>query len=202
MGTVAVTTFVSMDGVLQGPGGPGEDPSNGFDLGGWLVPHADEDMGRIVGERFARADAFLLGRKTYEIFAGYWPGVTDPDDPVASRLNTLPKYVASTTLSTPEWAGSTVIAGNLADEVAALKQRHTREIQVHGSGDLVQSLRELDLIDLYHVWTYPVVLGTGKRLFPEGCVSSALELIDTQATSTGVVVSTYRPAGAVKTGTF
>ncbi|NDL59005.1 dihydrofolate reductase family protein [Phytoactinopolyspora mesophila] len=202
MGTVAVTAFASMDGVVQAPGGPGEDESGGFALGGWLVPYVDDEMGRIVSERFARADAFLLGRKTYEIFAGYWPAVTDPDDPVASRLNTLPKYVPSTTLRTADWTGTTVLEGDIADEVAELKRRHAREIQVHGSGHLIQSLREHELVDLYHVWTYPVVLGTGKRLFPEGCASSALELVDTQTTSTGVVVSTYRPAGKVETGTF
>jgi dihydrofolate reductase len=200
MGTLAVTTFTSLDGVIQAPGGPGEDTSGGFGLGGWLVPYIDDDMSRIVSERFARADAFLLGRKTYEIFAGFWPAVTDPDDPVASRLNALPKYVPSTTLGAADWAGTTVIKGDIADEVAELKRRYTREIQVHGSGHLIQSLREHDLVDLYHVWTYPVVLGTGKRLFPERCASSALELVDIQHTSTGVIVSTYRPAGKVEPG--
>lgn len=202
MGTLAVTTFVSLDGVLQSPGLPDEDPGGGFRYGGWQVPYADEDLGRIVSERFARADAFLLGRRTYEIFAAYWPRVTDPDDPVAGPLNTLPKYVASTTLDRAEWNNTILLRENVADEVAALKRRYRNEIQVHGSGELVQTLREHGLVDVLHVWVYPVVLGAGKRLFPDGCTPSALELVDTVTTSKGAVVCTYRPAGEVTTGSF
>lgn len=202
MGKLAVTTFVSLDGVMQSPGLPDEDPSNGFQYGGWQAAYADEDLGRIASERLARADAFVLGRKTYESLAAYWPRVTDPDDPIASRLNALPKYVASTTLNRAEWNNTILLRENVADEVAALKQRYQNEIQVHGSGELVQTLREHGLVDVLHVWIYPVVLGAGKRLFPEGCIPSALELVDTVTTSKGAVVCTYGPAGDVTTSSF
>lgn len=202
MGTVVATTFLSMDGVLQSPGLPDEDLSNGFDVGGWLVPHADDDMGRFVADVFSRVDAFLLGRKTYEIFEGYWPRVTDENNPVATALNRLPKYVVSTTLRKAEWENSTLIAENVAERVAELKRQYANEIQVHGSGELIQTLREHDLIDEHHVLTFPVVLGTGKRLFPESCARSAFTLAGSQVTSTGTVISTYRRAGEVTTGSF
>jgi dihydrofolate reductase len=199
---LTITTFLSLDGVMQGPGGPDEDRSGGFEQGGWLVPYADDDMGRFVEDWFARADAFLLGRKTYEIFAAYWPRVTDEDDPVASRLNRLPKYVASNTLDKAEWTNTTLIKGNVAEEVGALKRRPGREMQVHGSGDFAQTLMEHGLIDEYRLWIYPVVLGQGKRLFPAGIESAALKLVDTKTTGTGVVVHVYEPAGKPAYGTF
>lgn len=202
MGTLVATTFVSMDGVMQAPGGPDEDRSNGFDIGGWVFPHADEDMGRFMSDVFSRADAFLLGRKTYEIFAAHWPRVTDVDDPVASALNTLPKHVVSTTLSEAEWNNSTVISDNVADQVAELKQQYVNEIQVHGSGELIQTLRDHDLIDEHHILTFPMVLGTGKRLFPEGSKRSAYSHTGSEITSAGVAISSYRRAGDVSTGSF
>ncbi len=199
---LTVTTFLSLDGVMQSPGGPEEDPSDGFDLGGWLVPYADQDMGTFVSEWFARADSFLLGRRTYEIFAGYWPKVTDENDPVASKLNTRPKYVASKALDHADWANTTVLKGDLAEEVAKLKAQEGQELQVHGSGRLVQSLMRLGLIDEYRFWIYPVLLGKGRRLFEEGNPPSALRLTDVRTTNTGVVIHVYQPAGELKTGSF
>ncbi len=195
MGTVTINTFLTLDGVMQAPGAPTEDPSGGFNHGGWLVPYADPDMGRYITDVFASIDAFLLGRKTYEIFAAYWPRVTDPSDPIAVALNKLPKYVVSRTLNKVAWHNSTLIKGDLVHEVAQLKRRHKREISVQGSSQLAQALIEHDLIDEYHLWFFPVVLGTGKRLFGSGTGPAALTLADSKKTSTGVMINTYRRAG-------
>jgi dihydrofolate reductase len=197
---LTVTTFMTLDGIAQGPGGPDEDRSGGFEHGGWLVPHIDDDFGRVMDARFAEVDAFLLGRRTYEIFAGYWPKVTDESNPAAVKLNTLPKYVASRTLEEGEWAPTTVLKGDVADAVAELKSRPGRELQVHGSLDLIQTLIRADLVDEFHLLVFPVVLGTGKRLF-EDIVPTGLELVDSEATSTGVAVQTYRTIGRPAFGT-
>jgi dihydrofolate reductase len=199
---LTMTMFLSLDGVMQGPGGPDEDRSDGFDQGGWLVPYADEDMGRFVVEWIAAANGFLLGRKTYEIFAASWPHVTDEDDPVASKLNSLPKYVASNSLRKVEWNNSTLIKGDVAEEVAKLKRQPGNELQVHGSGDLAQTLIEHNLIDEYRLWQYPVVLGSGKRLFRDGTPPTALSLVDTKTTNAGVAIHVYQPAGAVEHGSI
>jgi dihydrofolate reductase len=190
---------------MQGPGGPEEDPRDGFDLGGWLVPYADEGMARHVTEWFGRAGAFLLGRLTYEIFAAYWPQVSDEEDPVvAKRLNALPKYVASNTLDHLDWKGSTLLssfagnggnAGSTVDAVRRLKEQPGDELQIHGSGNLAQSLMEHDLIDEYRLLVYPVVLGRGRRLFADGAVPTALRLLESDTTPAGVAVHTYAPEG-------
>ncbi|WP_329269140.1 dihydrofolate reductase family protein [Streptomyces sp. NBC_01451] len=200
MGTL--TSFVTLDGVYQAPGGLKEDPRDGFEQGGWSVPYGDEDFGRFVEEVFGRVDAFLLGRRTYDIFASYWPEVTDPADPVASRLNSLPKYVASASLQDPEWAGTTVLGGDLGKEVTALKERTGREVQVHGSGALAQSLLALGLVDRVHLLTFPVVLGAGRRLFAEGAVPTAFRHVGGRTTEAGVSTQTYEFAGRPEYGTY
>jgi dihydrofolate reductase len=201
MAELTITTFLSLDGVMQAPGGPGEDESGNFSYGGWLVPHFDEDVGKTMIEIFSKADAFLLGRGTYDIFAAYWPRITDPNDPIASKLNSLPKYVASRTRSTFTWH-NTMYVRDVEKEAVELKKRYEREVQVHGSAGLAQTLIENDLVDEYRLLTFPVILGIGKRLFGTGAVPRTLKLIRSSTTSTGVIVSVYRPAGSLKTGSF
>jgi dihydrofolate reductase len=198
---LTLTTFLTLDGVMQAPGGPTEDPSGGFPHGGWLVPHADEYMGKTMVEIFSKVDAFLLGRATYDIFAAYWPRITNPADPIAVKLNSLPKYVASRTRATFDWNKSSLVR-DVVKEVDDIKKRYPREVQVHGSCGLAQTLIENDLIDEYRLLTFPVVLGTGKRLFGAGAVPAMLKLVRSSTTSTGVVVSVYRRAGSLKTGSF
>jgi dihydrofolate reductase len=192
---LTVTTFLSVDGVYQGPGGPDEDRSGGFDRGGWLVPHFDEATGEVIDSIFAKVDAFLLGRRTYEIFAASWPNATDPNDPVATKLNTLPKYVASTTLTDPEWANARVIEGDVADAVGDLKQREGGELQVHGSGQLVRFLLEHDLVDRLNLLVFPVIVGAGRRLFSDSGMATGLALDESRTTPSGVTISVYRPTG-------
>jgi dihydrofolate reductase len=195
-------TFVTLDGVMQAPGGPDEDRSGGFEHGGWSFPFADEDFGRLVDRWFGQADAFLLGRRTYDIFAGYWPKVTDPEHAVAAPLNALPKYVASRTLKTAEWAGTTILEGDVVEAVRRLKEQPGRELQVHGSGELLQTLMAADLVDEHRIFVNPVVVGSGRRLFEEGGPPRTLRLVETTATSTGVVVSVYERGGRLFTGSF
>ncbi|MGW0878053.1 dihydrofolate reductase family protein [Streptomyces sp. NPDC002671] len=202
MGKLVSTMFVTLDGVYQAPGGPQEDPSGGFTHGGWSYPYGDEDFGRFVTEVFGRVGGFLLGRRTYDIFASYWPKMTDPADPIAAKLNALPKYVVSSTLTAPEWAGTTVISGDLAKEVAALKERTDGELQIHGSGALVRSLLDLQLIDTLHLLTFPVVLGTGRRLFAEGAVPTRFRHIGGRVTGSGVSIQTYDLAGSPEYGSY
>jgi dihydrofolate reductase len=198
--TLVATTFVTVDGVYQAPGGPEEDRSGGFEQGGWLAPHFDEATGAFMGDVFSRAGSFLLGRKTYDIFAGYWPQVTDENNPVASALNRLPKYVASRSLEKAEWQHSTMI-GDVPAEVAALKEQPGGELQVHGSGNLIQTLLEHELVDVYNLLVFPVVLGAGKRLFPEGATPAGLRLTNSRATEKGVVILSYEYAGKPTYGT-
>jgi dihydrofolate reductase len=199
---LTVTTFLSVDGVYQGPGGPDEDRSGGFERGGWLVPHFDEATGKFIDEVFQQVDAFLLGRRTYEIFAASWPNATDPNDPVAKRLNTLPKYVASSTLSDPQWANTTVLEGDLASAVQQLKERDGRELQVHGSGRLVQFLLANDLVDRLNLLVFPVIVGAGRRLFPDSGIATGLALEDSRTTPSGVAISVYRTGGRPEFGSL
>ncbi len=196
---LTVNTFVTLDGVMQGPGGPEEDTTGGFDRGGWLVPHVDEDFGRIVDGWFREADQVLLGRTTYEAMASYWPQVTDPDDGAAVALNTLPKHVVSTTLTDPAWQGTSVISSDVVAAVSRLKEQPGRELQVHGSWRLVRTLHDAGLVDEYRLLVFPVVLGTGKRLFAEGAAASAFTLAASEVTSRGVTHQVLRPT-ALSTG--
>jgi dihydrofolate reductase len=195
-----VTTFVTMDGVMQGPGGVQEDPSNGFDQGGWLPPFVDEDFGQIMDAWMRRADEILLGRTTYDMMFPYWSQVADSDEVVARQLNNLPKHIVSRTLRSPEWKNSSVIDGDVVEAVKALKDKPGGELQVHGSAQLVQTLNQHHLVDEYRLLVFPVVLGTGKRLFGDGTVPTAFRTVENRTTSTGVVALTLRPTGTPPKG--
>ena len=201
MSKLTITTFLTLDGVMQAPGGPPEDPSGGFSYGGWLVPHFDEDMGKFMVEVFERADAFLLGRTTYQIFANHWPRVTDPSDPIATKLNALPKHVASRTPQSLAWHNSKLVH-DVVQDVKTLKAQYGREVQVHGSAGLAQTLIEHDLIDEYRLLVFPVTIGFGKRLFGNGTRPAALQLVNTQTTGTGAILQVYRRDGKLRTGSF
>jgi len=193
---LTTVTHVSVDGVMQGLGGPGEDRRGGFERGGWAPPlFVDEAMTFLNGV-FQRADAFLLGRRTYEIFAGSWGVWPDPgNSPIWKALNTQPKYVASTTLTEPRWANTTVLSGDVAAAIGELKAKPERELQVHGSGALIRWLLDKKLVDEITLLTYPVIIGQGMRLFPDTGRDRALELVESRATSSGVTIQVYRPTG-------
>jgi dihydrofolate reductase len=195
-------TFLTLDGVMQAPGGPEEDPDGGFGYGGWSFPYGDEDFGAAMTGWFEHAGAFLLGRKTYQIFSGHWPRVTDPGDPIAAKLNVLSKYVASTTLASADWQNSSILSGDVVAEVAKLKEQPGDELQVHGSGELAQALIDNDLIDEYRLLVFPVHLGSGKKLFRDGAKPAALRLTGATTTGTGVVIMTYQPDGPVRLGSY
>jgi dihydrofolate reductase len=197
---LTLTEFVTLDGVYQGPGGPMEDTSGDFRHGGWVVPFFDDALGKYMTEVFDEVDAFVLGRKTYEIFAASWPKSTDPDDPVASRLNTLPKYVGSRSLTRADWQNSTVLEGDVVAEVARLKEQPGRELQIHGSGALAQTLFDAGLIDTVRLIVFPVVLGSGKRLFAEGRTPSRFRLAEVSSTPTGVTMHTFELTGSPEYG--
>ena len=201
MGELTITSFVTLDGIMQAPGAPQEDMSGGFQWGGWLVPHADADMGAIITEIFDRAGAFLLGHGTYDIFAGHWPKMTDSEDPVASKLNALPKYVVARIRKPLEWNNSHYV-DDVVQEVAALKACTEGELQTHGSPGLAQTLIQHDLIDEYRILTFPVVIGKGKRLFGEGAIPTNLTLVSTKPTSKGMIYSVYRRGDGFKAGSF
>jgi dihydrofolate reductase len=202
MSKLVVGTFLSLDGVMQGPGGPDEDREGGFEHGGWSAGYWDDVMGPIIDEWTNQADGLLLGRKTYEIFAAHWPRVSGEDDPMAAKLNSVPKYVVSRTLETVEWNNSTLLQGDIAEEVGKLKDQPGTEIQVTGSGQLIQTLIKHDLVDEYRLWIFPVLLGSGKRLFADGTIPVGLKLTDTKISTTGVAIHSYERAGEIAYGSF
>ena len=193
---LTTTTNVSVDGVMQGLGGPEEDRRGGFERGGWALPLFDDEVETLLGQIYQRADAFLFGRRTYEVFAGSWGTIEDmANSPIGRALNKQRKYVASTTLSDQRWAGTTVLAGDLAAAIRELKAEPGGELQVHGSCSLVRWLFDNQLVDEITLLTYPVVVGQGMRLFPATGLDTALELVDSRATSNGVTIQVYRPSG-------
>jgi dihydrofolate reductase len=201
---LTTNTNVSVDGVMQGLGGPEEDRSGGFERGGWAMPHFDSETAALIGQVYQRADAFLFGRRTYEVFAGSWGtgswGANQGDNPISVALNTRPKYVASTTLTDPQWADTTVLSGDVAAAVGELKAKPGGELQVVGSLSVVRLLLDNDLVDEITLLTYPVVVGQGRRLFPDSGRDLALELVESRATAGGVTVQVYRTAGRPRYG--
>ena len=199
MRKLVVSTFMTLDGVMQAPGGPGEDPTGGFTHEGWSVNYWDDAMGQRMGESMGKPFDLLLGRKTYEIFAAHWPHATDPG---ADVLNSATKHVASRTLERVDWANSRLIEGDVPEQVAKLKAEDGPEIQVHGSSNLIRTLQKHDLVDEYRVMIFPLALGTGKRLFADGTIPAGLRLVDSSASTTGVLMATYERAGEIEYGTF
>ena len=201
---LTVNMNVSVDGVMQGLGGQEEDRRGGFERGGWAMPHFDSETAAFTGEVYQRADAFLFGRRTYEVFAGSWGtgswGANEGDNPISVALNTMPKYVASTTLTDPQWADTTVLSGDIASTVGELKAEPGGELQVVGSLSLVRLLLDNGLVDELTLLTYPVVVGQGTRLFPDSGQDLALELVDSRATANGVTIQVYRTAGRPQYG--
>jgi dihydrofolate reductase len=200
MRELIVNTFMTLDGVMQAPGGPEEDDSGGFTYGGWSVNYWDEQMGQIMGEAMSTPFDLVLGRKTYDIFAAYWPNASD--ELGAKPLNEAIKYVASRGRPTLDWRESVLIEGDAADGVAALKEQNGPQLQVHGSGNLIQTLLRHNLVDKYRLWIFPLVIGSGKRLFSEGTIPAGLKLVDNKVSTTGVMIGTYEPAGEIVTGSF
>jgi dihydrofolate reductase len=199
MRELVVHTFLTLDGVMQAPGGPEEDPSGAFDHGGWAVGYWDDQIEGAMGEAMSQPFDLVLGRKTYEIFAAYWP---HSDDPGAELLNKATKHVATTTRTELEWENSKPIEGEVSEAVRALKQEDGPELHVHGSANLIQTLLEHGLIDEFRLKIYPLVLGTGKRLFDGGTVPAGLELASSQLSSSGVIMATYRSGAEIRYGTF
>jgi dihydrofolate reductase len=199
MRKLIVLSFISMDGVMQAPGGPTEDPSGGFTYGGWTVPYFDDYLGSVMGEQMDRPFDLLLGRKTFEIFASYWPQHVEE----GPGINKATKYVASDTLTTHEWAKSVFLKRSVVvDEIKKLKQQDAPDLQVHGSGNLIQTLLKHDLIDAFWLKIFPITLGTGKRLFAEGTIPAAFKGVDSKLSPMGVLIANYERAGEVKTGSF
>jgi len=204
MRKIVVNTFVTLDGVMQAPGGPEEDPAGGFNWGGWSVNYWDEKMGKVMDEAMAQPFDLLLGRRTYEIFAAHWPFVKNdhPEKSAADKLNGARKYVVSKTLAKADWENSRLIKHDAMKEIAMLKEQNGPEIQVHGSSDLIQSLLRDDLVDEFRVWIFPLTVGGGKRLFGKGTVPAGFKLLDSKTSTTGVIIATYARGGNIKTGSF
>ncbi len=204
MSRIVVDSFLTLDGVMQAPGGPDEDREGGFPHGGWQVPLFDEQVGEFVGQGIEHTEGLLLGRTTYEIFAEHWPNVPEdnPDAGIATVLNALPKYVASRTLTSVQWQNSTLLGADVLAAVAKLREQPGGEIHVIGSGDLIQTLIRHDLVDEYRLIVFPLLLGTGKKLFADGTVPTGLELVEARSTPRGAVLCVYRRAGEVTYGSF
>jgi dihydrofolate reductase len=200
MRRLIVQTFLTLDGVMQAPGGPGEDDEGGFKQGGWSVTYWDDQMGEVMGEATSKPFAMVLGRKTYDIMAAYWP--TAPEDTGAKVFNDATKYVASRSPRKLDWSNSALIEGDAAEGLATLKKEDGPELQVHGSGNLIQTLLRNNLVDEYRLWIFPVVIGSGKRLFADGAIPSGLKLVDSTISTTGVVIGRYEPAGEIPIGSF
>jgi dihydrofolate reductase len=200
MRKLIVSTFLTLDGVMQAPGGPGEDDSGGFALGGWSVSYWDDQMRQVMTEAMSTPFDLVLGRRTYEIFAAYWPHA--PEEAGAKPLNEATKYVASRSRPTLEWERSVLIEGDAAEGIAELRKEDGPELQVHGSGNLIQTLMGHNLVDEYRLWVFPLVIGSGKRLFSDGTIPCGLKLVDSKVSTTGVVIGTYEPAGEIVTGSF
>ena len=202
MRKIIVLTFLTLDGVMQAPGGPTEDPSGNFPHGGWLVPYFDDVLGKIMAEQMSRPFDLLLGRKTYEIFAAHWPYQKTDDDRIAAAINNAKKYVVSRTSLALGWNNSRLIGGDVVDEIKKLKIQEGPELQVHGSSNLIQTLIKYDLIDEYWLKIFPITLGLGKRLFAGGTIPGAFELRESKTSSRGVIIAAYERAGEVKMGSF
>ncbi|HEV8697198.1 MAG TPA: dihydrofolate reductase family protein [Candidatus Limnocylindrales bacterium] len=200
MRKLIVSTFLTLDGIMQAPGGPEEDDSGGFRHGGWSVNYWDDMMGQVMGEAMSTPFDLVLGHTTYDIFAAYWPHA--PEEAGAKPLNDATKYVASRGHPTLEWGPAVLIEGDAAEGLAALKKEDGPELQVHGSGNLIQTLMRHNLVDQYRLWVFPVLIGSGKRLFADGTIPSGLKLVDSKVSTTGVVMGTYEPAGKIVTGSF
>jgi dihydrofolate reductase len=200
MRKLIVSTFLSLDGVMQAPGGPEEDDEGGFAWGGWSVNYWDDLMGQVMGEAMSTPFDLLLGRKTYDIFASYWPNASE--EAGAKPLNDATKYVASRSHRELEWGPAVLIEGDAAEGVAELKRGDGPELQVHGSGNLIQTLLRDGLVDEFRLWVFPVVIGSGKRLFSDGAIPAGLRLAHSVVSTTGVVIGTYEPAGEIVTGSF
>ena len=198
MRRISVLTFITLDGVMQGPGGPTEDTSGGFTHGGWTVPYFDDVLGQVMGEQMAKPFALLLGRKTFEIFASYWPHHEEE----GAAINNATKYVASNTLTGHEWRKSVFLNGDVVQQIRDLKQQDGPDLQVHGSGNLIQTLLAHELVDEFWLKIFPVTLGTGKRLFGAGTMPAAFTLVESQSSPTGVIIATFKRAGDVQTGSF
>lgn len=198
MRKIIVLSFITLDGIMQAPGGPEEDTSGGFTYGGWTVPYFDEFAGKVMEEQMKQPFGLLLGRKTFEIFASYWP----EHESNWPGINEATKYVVSNTPTQPDWKNSILITGDVVEEIKKLKLQDGPDLQVHGGGNLIQTLLKHDLIDELWLKTFPIVLGTGKRLFAEGTIPAAFALTESKASPSGVIISSYKRAGEVKTGSF
>jgi dihydrofolate reductase len=202
MRKLVVLSFITLDGVMQAPGGPEEDPTGGFKYGGWVAGYFDDFLGKVMVEQMSKPFDLLLGRKTYEIFAAHWPYVKTNEDPIAAGINNSKKYVASKTLKKLDWKNSDLVKGDVAKEVKKLKEQDGPEIQVHGSGNLIQTLLKHDLVDELWLKIFPITLGRGKRLFAEGTIPVGFKLLESKTSPTGVIIASYARAGEVKTGSF